>query len=813
VKLYALFHRYVDFCNESAKQVANASGGIHHDMPISDLEFVHSTVLIGTDTAETAALMKNDHITVRKERSAERQRDEDCHKEHRESDKLYFEQMLSILDKPEPSRIEECMESKSFHSVSLHDRMYADVILKFPTHQDVPSHGVVIPTPCPHRSTSLRCHSFIVTKRCSWLGDKIRDARKLHAKRVERIVEDERDKVQARQSVVTIPEIQDTQESLGIESNGTRIVTFGNGPNPIDPEQRWMSHGSTEFEDGIVELNNNRSGRDVRLNQDEEKLDKSAGMVRSTAAAQIDASDDDDDDIDNFNVSNHLGPKCPSQTQSDSFKVWADGCDDEGTFFAPSSRHPTNDETTLKASVLDASPVVVHIKDHPIEAVRLLLLYCYTNRVVSLGYEAFEQSCRTKRTSSLSRRNQGHSGGASASSSLPNWPVSPYSSKSQRWPNHGEPIVPFDVAIAGMRLAEEAGLHRLTFMCEVAASQILYGSMTQYGSSLATPSSLRNSIKALEFCEEFNELHRNPLSRLRLAATHTVIYCLRKRSSNAMAVRNALSRDIGGRRLVSPLLMGIMDAIEESSSSSGSSHHKSNKRKNHALSVRLFASSSDYHRDLQCSNAEAYYARIDREDAAERDSERRKRRLASQAKAAPELDVPTSTLNLAPTNYSTTKRLRGSVTNRIFSTDEDITPENSSRILASYVGEDATKLRKSILRRDQSHQPPALLSHYQHYDSALEQQLASSTLKRLSAHYFTQQAIAGRSGASPHAAAAISSSVSGPPDEVGSSGLDEAATAARGTTMTSTTRRKSNNNHIRSSNSNNDYNPNNIDEP
>ena len=83
--------------------------------------------------------------------------------------------------------------------------------------------------------------------------------------------------------------------------------------------------------------------------------------------------------------------------------------------------------------------------DHSPEAVKLLLEYCYTNRVASLGQDAFVHACKTRPLK--------HAG-----------PVAPYpisTSGSRRWPKNGHPTVTFAVAVAGIVLADEAGLPRL----------------------------------------------------------------------------------------------------------------------------------------------------------------------------------------------------------------------------------------------------------------------------------------------------------------------------------------------------------------
>lgn len=110
--------------------------------------------------------------------------------------------------------------------------------------------------------------------------------------------------------------------------------------------------------------------------------------------------------------------------------------------------------------------------DHPPEAVKLLLEYCYTNRVVPLGADAFYLASKESRTTPSSL----------PSGIPPLGPVAPFAPKSfgqspplhnRDWPEHGLPTVKFHVALAGVVLAEEASLDRFSLMCEVAASRLV----------------------------------------------------------------------------------------------------------------------------------------------------------------------------------------------------------------------------------------------------------------------------------------------------------------------------------------------------
>ena len=179
----------------------------------------------------------------------------------------------------------------------------------------------------------------------------------------------------------------------------------------------------------------------------------------------------------------------------------------------------------------------VTLPNHPPDAVRLLLEYCYTNRVVPLGQDAFLVACRTKND----RRNPDKPF---------NGPVAPFhnhSSRTRGWPNQGLPTVSFAVAMAGISLAEEAKMKRLSLMCEVAAAELVESS---------------NVVEALGRCTAQEKLTGNPLPRLRKAAMDIV---LRSGQRGVMDIcrtptfRRALEEK--SATIVPSLLVGTMEAV------------------------------------------------------------------------------------------------------------------------------------------------------------------------------------------------------------------------------------------------------------
>lgn len=429
VKLCEVFKRYVDFCNEQYPS---------QKVDVNDLEFYHTQLLNGHDTAEVAALMKNDRISVRREQSNERLDEEVWNRLQREIDQLYFRQLRDMIPIAE------------YNFTSLPD--FADVVLDC-------RHSLI-----PDSVSSIYCHSFMICKRCPWLNRMILAARQ----------------EQARSSVVTLPNIK------GVEDD--------------DHSVELVHHNKIDLPDV------------------------------SLMAAKIENDDED------LNEGNSLA----AQTQNASNILW------------------------------------IEINDHPPEAIKILLEYCYTNRVENVGYEAFLHSCRTK---PQYKKMQG--------------PVPPFSQR--RWPNNGEPTITFDVAIAGIRLAEEANMPRLSLMCEIAAAQLVDHS---------------NAVDALVLCEEQRQLSGNALSRLRKATMELVLISYQLGNDNLASLKDALKTK--SSLLIPPLITGTMEAVEAGE-----------KRMRHLnVSSMHFTEKRDWQTIIR-----PYFEKIDSLDAKARERERRKRRM------------------------------------------------------------------------------------------------------------------------------------------------------------------------------------------
>jgi len=109
------------------------------------------------------------------------------------------------------------------------------------------------------------------------------------------------------------------------------------------------------------------------------------------------------------------------------------------------------------------------------------------------------------------------------------------------------PIVPFSVALAAISLAEEAGMHRLSLMCEISASQLVTAS---------------NVVEALTMSTRQKSISGNDLPRLRKAAMDMILRRGRRGVSEigrTSCFKRALEEE---RSIIVPtLLQGTMEAV------------------------------------------------------------------------------------------------------------------------------------------------------------------------------------------------------------------------------------------------------------
>lgn len=572
-KLGCVFKRYTEFCNEHAKATASASASAAPDnsstdnnkIDDSDLEFFHCQLLSPTDTAENAALMKNDRIQVRRERVADRKTQTELKRIQRESDREYYKQLRHLLPDWGGSK-------------------YCDLILdcQGTIADEIGRNQQVL-------STTVRGHSVVLGQRCQWLGSLITTAR------------EKRDKQRAIRMMS-----QSVDEALNGDGSGSGSEVNKNDTasdkandeceSPLSevldvPEGNIIvaNHSSTlpddndvdnENDDGVVQAGRSAVNRRSEMEEDDDDIGVMAypvaqnqqqrqGDVQRSGATEIEDDDDNDENGDN-NDNNSIGPSDAKRRRKYPAPV------------AAAAAVPK-----LKAAVVDNDYLQVTLPNHPPEAVKLLLEYCYTNRVITLGYEAFFKACQSKPVK-------------------PNGPVSPYPS-SRRWPNGGLPSVAFSVAVAGIALAEEAGLPRMSLMCEVAASQLV----------AATGS---NVTEALTMCTQQNRLTGNPLVRLREVAIGVVLRVGPRGIYDTPAFRRALEER--STSIIPTLMSGTMEAVEKDKKQ----HEQDASRM--TLRAKLLATRQ---RNFSAIT-ESHFNELDREERWKREGERKRRRKERQLK-------------------------------------------------------------------------------------------------------------------------------------------------------------------------------------
>jgi hypothetical protein len=538
-KLSAVFERYVFFCNQHA-----AGLSLSHDtdtdsypakdrkkISTDDLEFVHCQLLKGNDTTEAAALMKNDRITVRKEQSSDRDLDQEHQRQQREADKEYFQQLRQLVPGAGggggggtlPHKwcdvVLDCRGSSVGAAAAADDvgRMVQQVL-----------------------STTVRCHSVVLRKRCPWLGRMI----------------DAASREQARRSIVSLPDVVE---------HGNVNATANTTANTTATLEQVQHHEDEEEE------------------EEQKQQKQSAVPDRNLPAAESKDSEDDDIEVLNYNArvgnresrNNRLvaqietdedEPKPPSSVDAAAVPMDDDDGDDNGD-----DRDGESSFSNVRSDAL-----WVTLANHSPDAAKLLLEFCYTNRVIPLGCIAFLQSCKSK----PDRKHHG--------------PVPPFSigsSGSRHWPNRGEPTASFPVVVATLGLAEEASLPRLSLMCEIAAAQLV---------------SSTNVVDALAMCQTQKELTGNSLPRLRKAAMDIVLRSGPRGVFVLPTFRRALEER--GKNLIPTLLAGTMEAVD-----------------NAEIKTKKGSGGGDK-RDWQ-EIALEYFEFVDREDANKRERERRKRRM------------------------------------------------------------------------------------------------------------------------------------------------------------------------------------------
>lgn len=384
-KVGHLFEAFTRFCNNNTATLHTAN-----DLLVTaELEFVHMDVLMLSKhhdmTADACALMKGDSVIVRKNRSQERLELDQVRTRQEEMDQGYFKALRSLLP-------------------DLNGSSGADIV--FDCQSKINGGQQVL-------STFVKAHACIVAKRCPWLGEQIKSAKK------------ERESTCI--NVIRIPSDGDADgegdEILDHDADADMADANNiNSRKRREAEVSFDAEGEAQVDDDAAEPDEKR----LCVRPQRDRVNREGGWLdnNNARAAEVEAEEDEDIVQPVINCNRRV----VSVTRS----------------------NPGVGRSEIPSPVFASSPshnlLRIPLKNHSPEAVKLLLEFCYTNRCISLGQEAFVKS----------------SPGA----------VNPFL-RVGGWPRFGEPMISMDVALAGISLAEEARMSKFSLMCEVAASHLL----------------------------------------------------------------------------------------------------------------------------------------------------------------------------------------------------------------------------------------------------------------------------------------------------------------------------------------------------
>ena len=461
--LYECFVEYVNshFYTEKQQQHQKKCDKLQ----LEDIEFVHMDVLqyseVSSMTADQCALMKGDDIVVQKNRAKERMAKERLQQVQKEIDLIFYRQMRGSLMPMSSNTTVSSSEAPSSPSstnavteLSGEKSNSADVVFVL-EHQNHTNDNVLQ----QQNKIEVKAHSYILAKRCPYLWN---------------LVE------KARQSLA-----EENERSENLNQQGQAYKNNINGVDNVVPAQQQQVF-TIEQDDTANGDFNHRSN----CHENEQRDDSS---INSTTAKV----EDDDDDND--------------ETRSLFYKMTSNK--DDTCSNISSNSPPVFSSQKRSRSILR----VLMKQQYTAEALKLLLEFCYTNRCIACGQEAFEVSCP----------------GA----------VSPYYDKG--WPMFGQPLISMTVALAGIVIGEESSMPKFSLMCEIAASHLI---------------NHKNVLEALSLCSTQALKSGNRLEILRNRAT---AYLLRTPVLDELSLDKPFMSNLNKNReqVVPALLHGTRESI------------------------------------------------------------------------------------------------------------------------------------------------------------------------------------------------------------------------------------------------------------
>lgn len=350
----------------------------------------------------------------------------------------------------------------------------------------------------------ITAHAALLSRRCPWLKKKISDAKeKRNFLPIMRIPAD------------IIRTSHNSQEIKERTSSDIELVAAGEEIGNRGLKRRQVSYigesARCNIDDKSLDETSPKNQKKMKLSREDgpHNVHLSDAVVNDTSDEIIDGDDSDDDSVQPCQL-NEKDMK-PSLDNGGAAKVVAEEGDLPQEIIKPVMESESSRSKDVPSG---RQRYWVDLNDHPVQAVKILIEYCYTNRCLALGEDAF---------SKLSK----------------GYIVKPY----QKWPKKGMPTISMNIALATITLAEKASLPRLSYMCEIAATHLLDDI---------------NIIEALCVCSVQSKQSGNPLPRLRKAA---MLYFLQHTHYKQLAPGSGFRKEFDAKSQV--LIPSVLVGTEE----------------------------------------------------------------------------------------------------------------------------------------------------------------------------------------------------------------------------------------------------------